>query len=62
MSRNWLPPDWPPATRPNTMNVPASTRPAEVTVVPVIPMALVTASRSGSLWASSRIRVMTRML
>ncbi len=62
MSRNWLPPAPPPATMPNTTKVPASTRPAEVTVVPVNPIALTTASRNGSLRASSLIRVMTRML
>ena len=43
----WLPPDWRPPTTANTENVPASTRPAEVTVVPVAPTARLTASRSG---------------
>jgi hypothetical protein len=46
----------------STPNVPASTSPAEVTVVPVTRSARPTASRSGRNWASSRIRVMTRML
>ena len=34
-SRIWLPPEPRPPTTANTANVPASTRPAEVTVVPV---------------------------
>ena len=63
MSRNWLPPDPPPATTiPSTINVPASTSPAEVIVVPVALSARVTASRSGKLRASSRIRVIIKML
>jgi hypothetical protein len=43
----WLPPGWRPPTSANTENVPASTSPAEVTVVPVTPSARLTASRSG---------------
>ncbi len=62
MSRTWLAPDPLPAARVSTMNEPASTRPAEVTVVPVTPMALATACRSGRRCASSRMRVITRML
>ena len=42
-----LPPEPRPPTRANTANVPASTSPAEVTVVPVAPSARLTASRSG---------------
>jgi hypothetical protein len=45
----WLPPELRPPTIANTENVPASTSPAEVTVVPVAPTALATASRSGRL-------------
>ncbi len=46
-SRIWLPPDPRPPTTANTANVPASTMPADVTVVPVAPTARLTASRSG---------------
>jgi len=37
-------------------NVPASTSPAEVIVVPVVPRAATTAWRSGRVAASSRMR------
>jgi len=56
------PPELRAPTTANTANVPASTRPAEVTVVPVTPSARATASRSGMRCASSLIRVITRML
>ena len=61
---SWIcdPPEPLPATTVSTRNVPASTRPADVTVVPVRPSARVTASRSGYWRASSRILVITRML
>jgi hypothetical protein len=55
-------PALPEPTIASTPNVPASTSPAEVTVVPVTLSARPTASRSGSWRASSLIRVMTRML
>jgi hypothetical protein len=55
-------PALPEPTIASTPNVPASTSPAEVTVVPVTLSARPTASRSGRWWASSLIRVMTRML
>ena len=42
-----LPPGWRAETTANTAKVPASTRPAEVTVDPVAPTASTTASRSG---------------
>jgi len=45
-----------------TANVPARTRPAEVTVGPVAPTARITASRNGRWAASSRILVITKML
>jgi len=60
-SRIWLPPEPRPPTRANTANVPASTSPAEVTVVPVAPSARLTASRSeasrtpGRRWGSCRL-------
>ena len=38
-SRIWLPPEPRPPTSANTANVPVSTSPAEVTVVPVAPSA-----------------------
>ena len=62
MVRTFCCPALPEPTTASTPNVPASTSPAEVTVVPVTLSARLTASRSGSRWASSRIRVMTRML
>ena len=62
MSRTWLAPEPLPAATVSTMNDPARTRPAEVTVVPVAAIALATACRSGSRCASSLIRVITRML
>ncbi len=46
----------------STPNVPARISPADVTVVPVASTAWRTANRIGAKWASSRIRVMTRML
>ena len=46
----------------NTPKVPARMRPAEVTVVPVASTARRTATRMGAWWASSWMRVMTRML
>jgi hypothetical protein len=55
-------PALPEPTMASTPNVPASTSPAEVTVVPVTLSAWLTASGSGSRCASSLIRVMTRML
>src|SRR6266851_1041112 len=55
-------PALPEPTIASTPNVPASTSPAEVTVVPVTLSARPTASRSGRWWASSLIRIMTRML
>ena len=55
-------PALPAPTMASTPNVPASTSPADVTVVPVTLSARLTASRSGSRCASSLIRVMTRML
>jgi hypothetical protein len=55
-------PALPEPTIARTPNVPASTSPAEVTVVPVTCSARLTASASGNRWASSLIRVMTRML
>jgi hypothetical protein len=61
MNRSWPPMTAPPA-RAKTPNVPARMRPAEVTVGPVRPMARTTASRTGRCPASSRIRVMIRML
>ena len=56
------PPGSPASTTAKQPNVPARTSPAEVTVEPVRPRASFTASRSGTAPASSRIRVMTRML
>ena len=56
-----VPPEPRPPTRANTANVPASTSPAEVTVVPVAPSARLTASRSeasrtpGRRWGSCRL-------
>jgi hypothetical protein len=61
-SRTCEPPEPRPPTTANTANVPASTRPAEVTVVPVTAMARATACRNGMWCASSLILVMTRML
>jgi hypothetical protein len=55
-------PALPEPTIASTPKVPASTSPAEVTVVPVTLSARPTASRSGRRWASSLIRIMTRML
>jgi hypothetical protein len=55
-------PALPEPTMASTPNVPASTSPAELTVVPVTLSARPTASRSSRWWASSLIRVMTRML
>ena len=52
----------PPAVTASTRKVPASTSPAEVIVGPEAPTAVTTASRSVRSWASSLIRVMTRML
>ena len=46
----------------STPKVPARMRPADVTVVPVASTAWRTAIRIGARWASSRMRVMTRML
>ena len=60
--RTFCAPALPDPTMASTPNVPASTSPAEVTVVPVTLSARPTASRSGSCRASSLIRVMTRML
>jgi hypothetical protein len=60
--RTFCAPALPEPTIASTPNVPASTSPAEVTVVPVTLSARPTASRSGSLQASSLMRVMTRML
>ena len=60
--RTFCVPALPEPTTASTPNVPASTSPAEVTVVPVTLSACPTACRSGRCWASSRIRVMTRML
>ena len=51
-----------PPTMASTANEPASTRPAEVTVGPVMPTARMTAGLSGRWWASSLIRVITKML
>ncbi len=62
MSRTWLPPEPLPATTVSTRKLPARTRPADVIVVPVMLRARVTASRSGSFLASSRILVIIRML
>src|SRR6266487_5254137 len=53
-SRNWVDPCWAP-TMAKTENVPPSTRPAEVTVVPVATIARLTASLSGRRCASSLI-------
>ncbi len=58
----WLPPEPRPPTTANTEKVPASTSPAEVTVVPVAASARLTASRSGRWRASSLILLITRML
>jgi hypothetical protein len=60
--RTFCVPALPDPTMASTPNVPASTSPAELTVVPVTLSARPTASRSGSCRASSLIRVMTRML
>jgi hypothetical protein len=60
--RTFCAPALPEPTIASTPNVPASTSPAEVTVVPVTLSARPTASRSGSWRASSLMRVMTRML
>ena len=60
-SRIWLPPDPRPPTTANTANVPASTRPAEVTVVPV-PHRPAHRLADRQPLGSSRIRDMTRML
>jgi hypothetical protein len=62
MVRTFCWPALPEPTTASTPNVPASTSPAEVTVVPVTCSAWLTAARSGSRCASSRIRLMTRML
>ena len=61
-SRIWLPPEPRPPTTANTEKVPASTSPAEVTVVPVAASDRLTASRSGRWRASSLILLITRML
>ena len=53
---------WPPVTKARAPNVPASTRPAAVTVPPVASMAWRTASRGGKPADSSRMRPITRML
>ena len=60
--RTFCAPALPEPTIASTPNVPASTSPAEVTVVPVTLSARPTAARSGSRSASSLMRVMTRML
>ena len=60
-SRNWGDPCWAP-TMAKTAKVPPSTRPADVTVVPVAVSAWLTASFSGRCWASSLILLITRML
>ena len=60
--RTFCVPALPEPTTASTPNVPASTSPAEVTVVPVTCSARLTASASGSRCASSLIRIMTRML
>jgi hypothetical protein len=60
--RTFCAPALPEPTIASTPNVPASTSPAEVTVVPVTLSARPTASRSGRWWDSSLIRDMTRML
>jgi hypothetical protein len=57
-----VPPDPRPPTIANTAKVPARTRPAEVTVVPVRLRARATAARTGKSRVSSLILVMTRML
>ena len=61
-ARIWLPPEPRPPTSANTEKVPASTSPAEVTVVPVAASDRLTASRSGRWRASSLILLITRML
>src|SRR6266699_6826594 len=60
-SRNWVDPCWAP-TMAKTENVPPSTSPADVTVVPVATRARLTASFRGRRCASSRILLITRML
>jgi len=60
--RTFCAPALPDPTIASTPNVQASSSPADDTVVPVTLSARPTASRSGNRWASSLIRVMTRML